>query len=29
MQRRGLYHDMVVHQAASGAKDADPLALRE
>ena len=29
MQRRGLYHDMVVRQAASGAKDADPLALRE
>ena len=29
MARRGLYHDMVVRQAASGAKDVDPLALRE
>jgi ATP-binding cassette subfamily B protein/subfamily B ATP-binding cassette protein MsbA len=29
MARRGIYHDMVVRQATSGAKDADPLALRD
>jgi ATP-binding cassette subfamily B protein len=29
MARRGIYHDMVVRQATSGAKGADPLALRE
>jgi ATP-binding cassette subfamily B protein/subfamily B ATP-binding cassette protein MsbA len=29
MARRGIYHAMVVRQAAAGAKDADPLALRD
>jgi ATP-binding cassette subfamily B protein/subfamily B ATP-binding cassette protein MsbA len=29
MARRGIYYDMVVRQATSGAKDADPLVLRE
>lgn len=27
--RRGIYHGMVVRQATSGAKEADPLTLRE
>jgi ABC-type multidrug transport system fused ATPase/permease subunit len=29
MARGGTYHDMVVRQATSGAKDADAITLRE